>query len=716
MGTNRNGCANGCVWLAAWAVLATVPSTLGQTAPLGTRFVPTGVDSGFVENGGPTPAVIFSTTITVPDATWLRLQYEAVELAGDIHAGTGSYLLVTSLEDGAFQFQNALHVEQWQKTSAYFNGDAVLIQLVAYPGTGPNRLAISQTMADDGTTPESICGPTDDRLLSGDVRAARALPIGCTAWLLEDCNHCFGTAGHCTSSLSTIQFNVPLSDANGGLRHPGPEDQYSVDASSIQFVNGGVGNDWGYFGCFRNSTTNLTAYEAQGAAFKVAPPPPAQQQDIRITGYGTMSVPRTWSQVQKTHVGPFFSFIGTTLRYQTDTTGGNSGSPVILDSTQEAIGVHTHGGCGNPIGSTSNAGTGSNHSSWQAALAAPRGVCKCDGLYVSPSGGLDPWGNPGGPFAPNFIDCTLKNGGTAAFDYEVTKTQAWLSLTNATGTLPPGGEVTVRVSLNAGANALPLGLYRDTVKFTNLTAHTGDTTRPVRLHVGTLRKITGRDMETDPGWTPQGQWAWGTPTGGGGEHGPKDPTSGYTGTNVYGYNLSGDYANGIPEEHLTTGAINCTGLSDVTLRFRRWLGVQPPAYDHAYVRVSTDGTTFSTVWQNKIEIADATWTLQQISLADYADNQPAVYLRWTMGKTDTEWRYCGWNLDDVDILALGRLGDLNCDGAVNNFDIDPFVLALSDPAGYAKQYPNCDRMLADCNGDGVVNNFDIDPFVKLLTP
>jgi len=61
-------------------------------------------------------------------------------------------------------------------------------------------------------------------------------------------------------------------------------------------------------------------------------------------------------------------------------------------------------------------------------------------------------------------------------------------------------------------------------------------------------------------------------------------------------------------------------------------------------------------------------------------------------------------------------GDLNCDGVVNNFDIDPFVLALTDPAGYAKQFPNCDRMLADVNGDGVVDNFDIDPFVKLLTP
>jgi len=67
-------------------------------------------------------------------------------------------------------------------------------------------------------------------------------------------------------------------------------------------------------------------------------------------------------------------------------------------------------------------------------------------------------------------------------------------------------------------------------------------------------------------------------------------------------------------------------------------------------------------------------------------------------------------------LVPNRPGDLNCDGAVNNFDIDPFVLALTNPTGYGAAYPQCDRMLADCNGDGLVNNFDIDPFVKLIRP
>ena len=60
------------------------------------------------------------------------------------------------------------------------------------------------------------------------------------------------------------------------------------------------------------------------------------------------------------------------------------------------------------------------------------------------------------------------------------------------------------------------------------------------------------------------------------------------------------------------------------------------------------------------------------------------------------------------------LGDLNCDGWVNNGDIDPFVMAITYPGYYTALFPDCDITLADCNGDGVVNNGDIDAFVSLL--
>lgn len=59
-------------------------------------------------------------------------------------------------------------------------------------------------------------------------------------------------------------------------------------------------------------------------------------------------------------------------------------------------------------------------------------------------------------------------------------------------------------------------------------------------------------------------------------------------------------------------------------------------------------------------------------------------------------------------------GDLNCDGLINNFDIDPFVLAILNAADYSAAYPGCDRANADVNLDDLVNNFDIDPFVALI--
>ena len=60
-------------------------------------------------------------------------------------------------------------------------------------------------------------------------------------------------------------------------------------------------------------------------------------------------------------------------------------------------------------------------------------------------------------------------------------------------------------------------------------------------------------------------------------------------------------------------------------------------------------------------------------------------------------------------------GDLNCDGGVDFFDIDAFVLAITDPAGYAELYPECLIERADINDDGSVDFFDIDPFVALIT-
>ncbi|WKZ57722.1 MAG: hypothetical protein QY326_03390 [Bdellovibrionota bacterium] len=59
-------------------------------------------------------------------------------------------------------------------------------------------------------------------------------------------------------------------------------------------------------------------------------------------------------------------------------------------------------------------------------------------------------------------------------------------------------------------------------------------------------------------------------------------------------------------------------------------------------------------------------------------------------------------------------GDVNCDGVLNNFDIDVFVMLLTQPQRYPAEHPNCDSRTGDLNGDGAVNNFDVDEFLELF--
>ncbi len=88
---------------------------------------------------------------------------------------------------------------------------------------------------------------------------------------------------------------------------------------------------------------------------------------------------------------------------------------------------------------------------------------------------------------------------------------------------------------------------------------------------------------------------------------------------------------------------------------------------------------------------------------------------------------CGSSADDngngVPDECECRTGDANCDGVVDNGDIDCFVAALLDSSGAAWQAcalatnPACTYSYTctnDLNRDGVVDNGDIDPFVACL--
>ena len=216
------------------------------------------------------------------------------------------------------------------------------------------------------------------------------------------------------------------------------------------------------------------------------------------------------------------------------------------------------------------------------------------------------------------------------------------------------------------------------------------------------RVVYAFPMDTDPGFTLEGDWGWGRPTGSGGQYGLPDPTSGYTGENVLGYNLEGDYTNGMPEYSATSPGLDCSELSGVTLRYRRWLNVEQPSYDHAYLRVSVDGgASWQTLWENTTEVTMAEWEYREYDLSSIADGRSDVRLRWVMGTTDGSWLFSGWNIDDIEILAVappdGVPGDLNDDGRVDGADLTILLAAWGD----------CPGCPADLNGDGVVDGADL---------
>ncbi len=310
-----------------------------------------------VPNSGSFRGVSFDHVVRSEGAAWIKINFK------DAYLGKESFVEIVSLGDGAKQILDAKTLVESNFSSAYFNGDEVNITLHVAEGESDISLAIDSIDVGEHNlfTAFSQCGPNDDRISSNDAAIGRIMPIGCTGWLID--NRKVLTAGHCIrSSTVTLQFNVPSSNANGGTVNPGPEDQYTIIQDSIVFRNNGVGNDWAVLDVQNNSQTGLHPIEAQGKSFSLVQNHSADT--IRITGFGVDT--GSSNQTQQTHTGPLRSASGTSLNYAVDTEGGNSGSPVIDESTGNAIGIHTHGGCS--VSGGGNSGTSTlNSAFWSAA-------------------------------------------------------------------------------------------------------------------------------------------------------------------------------------------------------------------------------------------------------------------------------------------------------------------------------------------------------------
>ncbi len=680
------------------------------------REIPMDVDSGIVRVSDFQPGArdvqvpIWEQVIEISDADWVRLRFSDVVLARSTQEVRESYLRITSLRDGYEQYLDARSLEQWSNTTAYFNGGAVKIEIMASPNASAqvNRVHVSGVQASAPIEGDrSICFSVDDRTLSFDNRDARLMPVGCTAWLFSDHGNRMLTAAHCgPDGGDVIQFNVPLSSNGGSPQNPPPQDQYPVDNSSVQDSIGGIfiGNDWAYFGVFDNSNTGMSPGQSYGVNHDLAQSPiTGNGRPIRITGYGSTSspVPASWYLVQKTHVGPLASIIGNTVRYQTDTTGGNSGSAVLDENTQLAIGIHTNAGCGSSGGS--NQGTSLFNNDLQNALDNPLGICQPRNIqaslvfeptHIQPEGGdvvtlsidnLQGHTLVGVPMmfidasdGTSFSQAMTDNGngtydGTFASYYCGSDVQYYFELEDEQGTI-------VRVPETGTFN---------TVALDDLTIAFED------------------DFETNQGWLSyttggSGSFIRTIPVG----HGLGDPDADADGSGrcyVTSNNNGIDVDNG--SVVLVSPLSDLSSIGNPVLRVAAWMTGTGP--DSMKIEFSSNaGITYTLV--DSITSTGGQWAPLSYNIADYVTLNNAFLMRVTVtdagADTTVEGGIDAFKISSEVCDSSGCPADLTGDGNLDFFDISAFLAAFSsmDPA-------------ADFDGNGNFDFFDVSAFLAAFS-
>ncbi|MEE8169068.1 MAG: trypsin-like peptidase domain-containing protein, partial [Phycisphaerae bacterium] len=542
---------------------------------------------------------------------------------------------------------------------------------------------------------------------------------GCTVWIIDDVNHCFISAGHCTgASFDIVEFNVPLSSAGGTAQHPPPEDQYAVDPVSLQFTDGGIGNDWAYFGCFPNANTGLTPFQAQGAFYTLAAAAPAVAgQTIRITGYGVTSSPisPTWNLIQKTHTGPYVLQSGTTIRYAVDTTGGNSGSAVFNETTGEAIGVHTNAGC-NSVGG--NQGTAVHNVGWQNALANPQGVCvPMLPFFVFPNGRpsqLNPAG--GTTIRVEVVDQggDLPDPGTGMLHFD-----------DGMGfTAIPMVEVTPNV-YDAVFPAFGCGTVVD-YYFSAQTIPGTPIFDPNDAPLVTYEAISADglisfafDFETAPGWTVEnvsltdGAWDRGIPVGGGDRFDPPTDFDG-SGQCFLTDNVDGNSDVDGGPTRLISPAFDLTAATDPSLSYARWFYNDDNDADRLDVELSDDDGT-SWVLVESVPSASG-WFEQSVQITNFVNLTATVRVRFSAtdnpNNSLTEAGVDKFAIVEVECAAAPcTKGDVNVDGLIDGDDIVGFSRVLiegsaADPAEFCA---------VDMDDDGFLEPVDdVNLFVTCL--
>ena len=278
-----------------------------------------------------------------------------------------------------------------------------------------------------------------------------------------------------------------------------------------------------------------------------------------------------------------------------------------------------------------------------AGGSAGPGFFELDNVRLLPAAPpvISTWTLPSGLVGTAYNQTLVASGGITPYGFAITSGSlpAGLSLSGSgvlSGTPSASGSANFNVQVT-GSNGM-----------TNTKAFTLSIYPPRVLYF---------PMNTDPGWTCQGLWAFGHPTGGGGwSTGHHDPTAGATGTNVYGVNLAGDYSIAAPNGpfYLIAGPFDFSNVTGTVLQFQRWLNSYYNPYATHTIEVSNNGTDWTTIYTNPATppVQDATWTQVSYDISSIADGHASVYVRWGYQIFNYAMPASGWNVDDVAFLGF----------------------------------------------------------------
>jgi hypothetical protein len=158
-----------------------------------------------------------------------------------------------------------------------------------------------------------------------------------------------------------------------------------------------------------------------------------------------------------------------------------------------------------------------------------------------------------------------------------------------------------------------------------------------------------------PGWAVGFEWEIGKATASTGDnHGHGDPGTDVTGEGrVAGVVLGGDPDPWeLGDRYLTTPPRDLSAVGgNVFLTFHRWLNSDVMPYMHNTVEVSTDGTTWSVVWETSgsVPVSDAAWTFQAIDVTAYKSKTTQV--RWGVSIDAGAYSVSSWNIDGVKLQS-----------------------------------------------------------------